>query len=243
MNEDPSTWPAEFIEAKIAEANANAAKSLAEAAQAHAEARKVAASAEEAEIELDREKHDRRKELATDEFHKVYRFTSEVTESSVKACMKQLAEWSRLDPGCEMEICFSSPGGAIIHGVALYDFIRQLQTNGHYITTRALGYAASMAGILLQVGDHRIMAKESWLLIHQGSGGAVGSMGEVEDTVAWFQRIRERIVDIFYDRSHAEGVNAEKPLGRATIKKKYERKDWWLSSEEALKHGFCDEIA
>jgi len=74
--------------------------------------------------------------------------------------------------------------------MALYDYVRGLRRQGHHVTTSSLGYAASMAGILLQVGDKRIMGAESWLLIHEGSFGAVGSVGQVEDTVEWSRRSR-----------------------------------------------------
>jgi ATP-dependent protease ClpP protease subunit len=89
-----------------------------------------------------------------------------------------------------------------------------------------------MAGILLQAGDVRIMGKESWLLIHQVSFGASGSFGEVEDTTKWVDRIQDRVLDIFASRSK---------MSKAQIKRKWNRTDWWISSDEALKLGFVDE--
>jgi ATP-dependent Clp endopeptidase proteolytic subunit ClpP len=152
--------------------------------------------------------------------------------------MRELSVWHRTDPGCDITLILSSPGGSVIYGMAMFDHIRYLQSQGHRVTTKSLGYAASMAGILLQVGDERVMAKESWLLIHQISAGTSGSLGEIEDAVEWYKRMDERGLDIFYERSRG----GKQPLSRAAIKKKYERKDWWLSSDEALKYGFCDRV-
>ena len=45
----------------------------------------------------------------------------------------------------------------VIAGLALYDFIQTLRRKGHKVTTVSYGMAASMAGILLQAGDVRVM--------------------------------------------------------------------------------------
>lgn len=212
---------------------AEALRYAAEAAKFAAEARKAEADADVAELARDREQHKRDKELASDEHHHVYRYTSSVDASSVKACMGQLAFWHRAEPGCAIEIVFTSPGGSVIDGLALFDFIQSLRAAGHHVTTAALGMAASMAGILLQAGDVRVMTAESWLLIHEASFGAVGSMGEVEDRVEWIRKIQSRILDIFAARSN---------LSKRQLDRRWKRKDWWLSSDEALALGLIDEI-
>jgi ATP-dependent Clp endopeptidase proteolytic subunit ClpP len=205
-----------------------------------AEARKAAAEAEVAEhqareqrILADKAERDEQRTLATDEYYHRYVFDKPVAEGSVKSCITKLAEWSRLDPGCDIEIVFNSPGGSVIDGMALYDYITQIKTAGHKVSTSSLGMAASMAGILLQAGDHRKMSAEAWLLIHEGSFGAGGSVGQVEDTVEWVKMIQSRILDIFAAKSK---------LSKAQIKRRWHRKDWWLSSSDALKFGFIDEI-
>ena len=98
--------------------------------------------------------------------------------------------------------------------------------------------AAWMGGILLQSGDKRVMSKESWLLLHRGSGGAVGSMGEIEDTVEWFKKMDERILNIFFGRSRV----GSKPMTKPQLKRAFERKDWWLDADESLALGLCDEV-
>ena len=216
-------------------------KFVAEAEQARANARKANAEAEEAEasarvavLDLERAEEKRLREKVADEYLHVYRFSGPVGETSAKSCMQALEQWSRLDPGCAITLVFSSPGGDVIAGMALWDFLMELKERGHNITTVARGYAASMAGILLQAGDKRIMGAESYLLIHEASFGAVGSFGDVEDTVKWVEKIQERILDIFAARSK---------LSKAQIKRRWHRRDWWLDSDEALKLGFIDAIA
>lgn len=196
--------------------------------------------AETARIGLDRERHKRDKELASDEHHCVYRFLSGVSEDSVKKCIDQLATWHRLEPGCEVTIVFNSPGGSVVDGMALFDYIQEMRRNGHRVITKALGMAASMAGILLQAGDERVMSAESWMLIHQTQFGAIGTFGEVEDRVKWIEKIQNRILDIFAAR--ASSSEAEKPISRATLARRWHRTDWWISSNDALRLGLIDRI-
>jgi ATP-dependent Clp endopeptidase proteolytic subunit ClpP len=171
--------------------------------------------------------------LAQNEHHHVYLFSEQVSESSVKKCISQLTTWSRNDPECDIEININSPGGSIVDGFALIDFVADLQSKGHKITTVALGMAASMGGVILQAGTKRIMGKNAFLLIHEGSLGAVGDYGEVEDRVKFMKLLHEHILDLFVGRSN---------VTKAFIRKNWARTDWWIDSEEALKHGFIDEI-
>lgn len=228
---------AELVKDKL---KAEAEQYRAEAKKANAEARHETAEAVVAEIVRDREKQKRENELAQDDHFRVYRFASDVNSGSAQKCMATLARWSRVDPGCDIHIEFCSPGGSVVDGLALFDAIMQTRRDGHRVITSALGYAASMAGILLQAGERRVMAKESWLLIHEASFGAVGSFGEVEDRVKWIEQIQERILNIFAERSKNSG--ALQPLSKEQIRRRWRRKDWWVDSAAALKHGLVDEI-
>ena len=194
--------------------------------------RQAEAMALAAEISADTVKRENDYNNAGDAYHHVYQFTTEVTGSAVSACIDRLSRWSRMDPACAIEVIFNSPGGAVIPGMALFDYLLSLRAN-HHLTTVALGHAASMAGILLQAGTERVMGKEAWLLIHEISFMAVGKIGDVEDTTDWAKRICERVVQIFADRSK---------LSAKQIESRWKRKDWWLSSDECLKLGFVDAV-
>ena len=181
---------------------------------------------------------------AEDEFQHVWYFGEQVSDASVGRCMASLDLWDRLDPTCEITIYFNSPGGDVIAGMALFDHIQMLRRKGHKFTTIAEGVAASMAGILLQAGDHRIMGAETWVLIHEAAFGTSGKTFQVEDRVEWVKRVQERILDIFATRARQAGEvgTASKPMTRAQLKKNWDRKDWWLSSDDCLKGGIVDEV-
>jgi ATP-dependent Clp endopeptidase proteolytic subunit ClpP len=185
--------------------------------------------------QLDYEKsyEKRMREKAADDENHLYRFGSEVSGGSVGSCIKKLTEWHRLDPKCGIEVIFSSPGGSIIDGFELFDYMQYLRNEGHHLTTGTLGMAASMAGILLQAGDTRWIGQQAWMMIHRAAFGAYGKTFEIEDEVKFVKRVEERILDIFTSRSE---------LTRNKIKRNWERKDWWISSEEAVDLRLVDEI-
>lgn len=202
------------------------------------EARKVAANAAVAEILLDREQEKRANELAANERNRVYVFDSDVSESAVKRCITQLTAMARQEPGCAIELQINSPGGSIFDGFALIDFLRDLRKNGHQITVVGFGMVASMAGVILQAADRRVMGANSLLLIHEGSLGAVGDFGKVEDRVKLMGIMHARILELF--ESRAKPINAK--TTKAFIKRNWQRKDWWMTANDALKLGFVDEV-
>ncbi len=221
------------VDAEIARTEAETRKLVAETVKTEAEARAAAAEAAQAEIDLEEAERARKRAETADDRNYLYRFSGEVSKSTVSGCMKKLTEWSRLDPKCKIEIIFSSPGGSIIDGFELFDFIQHLRNKGHHITTGTLGMAASMAGILLQAGDTRWVGHQAWVMIHRAAFGAFGKTYEVEDEVEFVKRIEERILEIFTTRSK---------LTKQKIKRNWDRKDWWISADEALEAHLVDEV-
>ena len=229
-------------EAEARKAEAEAEKFAAEAKYHAAETRKSIAEAKEqeaqaalAQIGLDREKHKREKELAADEFHHRYLFDKEVSETSVKECIKQFALWERTNGRGPLviDLVINSPGGSVFDGFALIDYINGMQAREHTVNTVAYGMAASMAGVILQIGDTRKMGSNALLLIHEASFGAFGSFGKVEDQVKMVELMHNRILDLFASRSN---------FTKSQIKNRWRRRDWWINAQDCLKHGFIDEI-
>ncbi len=217
---------------------AEAEKFLAEAGEAKSLARKHRAEAKILELALERDLQEREDELSANAHHKVYVFDQAVEDKTVKSCINQLTGWSRQDPECDIEIQVNSPGGVIFAGFALIDFIRDLRSKGHKVTMVTFGMAASMAGVLLQAADVRVMGENAFLLIHEGSMGAIGDFGDIEDRVELMGLMHERILALFEER--ARPINEKTTV--AFIRNRWKRKDWWITAENAKKLGFVDEV-
>jgi len=207
-------------------------------------AKKHATELEAMLLDLQKKKQEHAEKLTLNKYHHIYDFDSSVSSMSVHDCISQLRIWERMEPGCPIEIIFSSPGGSVIDGMHLFDYIQGLKRKGHKITIGTLGMAASMAGILLQAGDHRWVGAEAYVLIHQIAGGAIGKIDEIKDEVKFMEKISDRVLTIFAARcaQAAKNKTATQPLTKRQLKRRWERKDWWLSSAECLKHGIVDEI-
>lgn len=223
----------ERIKAEAEKAKAEGEKARYEAALAEQEAEQGRLATMKRQIDFDREYEKRQRELSDDKYHRIYNFKSVVENGAVSRCMDELTYWHRTAPGCDIDVIFYSPGGDVIDGFALWDFLVRLRREGHKLTTGCVGYAASMAGILLQAGDVRWMGAESYMLIHEAAFMAAGKLGEVEDRVEWVHKIQDRVLDIFAQRSK---------LSKGQIRRRWRRKDWWIDSSEALKLGFVDEV-
>lgn len=162
-----------------------------------------------------------------------YTFYDPVKEITIYKAIEEIALWARRDPQEPINITFVSQGGSVLDGLAFYDFLKKLQDEGTQVNTCALGYSASMAAVLLQAGGERTMGKNSWLLIHEVSDVVGGNMSMIEDQVEFAKRLQGNLLDILAERSS---------LSRAQIQRRWKKKDWWLSSEECLEHGFIDRI-
>lgn len=167
--------------------------------------------------------------------HRVVPFLETVTDSSVKYAIRDLNELAAADMEEPVELVITSPGGSIFAGMALFDHVRWLRSAGLRVDTTALGWSASMAGILLQAGETRRIGHNSWLMIHEASMSLFGAKtSEFRDETELLKRLEDQVLGIFAERS---GRPAE------WIKEQFHRRDWWLSADEAVANGFADEVA
>ena len=163
----------------------------------------------------------------------VYTFYSAVDAESVRECMAELGHWSRRDHGTPITVIFNSPGGSVLDGLALFDYLRQLRSAGHHVTTVALGRAASMGAVLLQAGDHRVIGENAFLLVHEVSHLSAGKVSEMEDNVEFTRRLQKRLLAILSSRS---------AMTEAQIARRWARKEWWLDAAEAVELGLADAV-
>lgn len=197
------------------------------------EIRKLSAEAESAELHLAKYRKEWSNIAANQPLNNIYLFYGGVTDGKVKDAIETLDMWSRRGPGEDITIIFNSDGGSVFAGYALFDFILELRNRGHKVTTKALGMAASMAAVLLQAGDERVMTRNSYVMLHEVSSGSSGSSTDIEDTLKLVRRLEKRGNEIFCDRS---------TLTMPKIKSLTNRKDAWLDADEAMSLGLVDRI-
>lgn len=197
------------------------------------ELRRIEAQARMAELDFQTKERECAIANATADENLSYTFAEVVSEKSVKLCLETLGNWSRRHKDKPMELILNSPGGSVIYGLALFDYIIGLRKRGHYITVVVLGYACSMGSYLLQAADRRVIGRYSMVMIHELSSAAIGSLAQIQDEAKYLKLLQSQLYDILAERS---------TLKLQQIKSRCARKDWWLTAEEALALGFVDEI-
>src|SRR5438067_19464 len=135
------------------------------------------------------------------------------------------------DPKKDINIYINSPGGSVTSGLAIYDTMQFLTCD---VTTYCLGMAASMGAVLLAAGTKgkRYALPNSDIVIHQVSGGAQGTASDVERTVEFMFKLKQRLNKIL---AYHSGQPEDK------VKLDSDR-DYYMSAEEAKNYGLVDEV-
>lgn len=167
---------------------------------------------------------------------RTYDFFDEVCPESVSACIAWLSDWAAENQDSIL-IRLKSPGGDVVEGLALVDYVKGLRNKGLTINTLALGWAASMGSILLQMGEKRYMSENSFMLIHEDrtfyEEPFMEKITDTQDRVKFGWMLEDRCDKLLAERS----IYSPKKL-----REEYSRRDWWLDAKECVAKGFADTI-
>ena len=143
----------------------------------------------------------------------------------------QLLFLESTDPAKDIQIYFNTPGGSVHAGMGIYDTMQYISAK---IATICTGMAASMGAVLLTAGTKgkRSALKHSRIMIHQPMGGASGQASDIEITAREIMKIKTELYEIIALHTGKTLKQVEKDADR----------DYWMTSEEAVKYGMIDEI-
>lgn len=132
----------------------------------------------------------------------------------------------------KIEVQISSPGGSVFDGTAIYNGLR---AHPAHITTRVDGVAASIASVIAQAGDHRVIMSGARMMIHEASGIAIGNAKDMRAFADLLENTNDTIVGIYAGRSGKDSAEFADMLASGT--------DHWMSAQEAVEMGLADEVA
>lgn len=130
-----------------------------------------------------------------------------------------------------IRIFINSQGGHVESGDTIHDMIQFI---GSPVTMIGTGWVAS-AGALIYVAvprERRISLPHTRYLLHQPAGGARGSASDVEIEAREILRMRERLNEIFAERTGQTVQRIEDDT----------RRNFWLSAESAIEYGLVGRI-
>lgn len=140
-----------------------------------------------------------------------------------------IADIAALDADA-ITVHLDSPGGAVFHGVALFN---ELVQHPAHITVKIKGLAASIASVIAQAGDRIEIARTASFMIHDAWGGAEGNEAEFLSMAAILGQLSDQIADVYTART-----------GRGSVKswRQLMRDETWFNANEALEAGLVDEV-
>lgn len=128
-----------------------------------------------------------------------------------------------------IKIFINSDGGSVDTVLHIIDMIHLSKTP---IYTIGMGRVYSAGGLLLMAGHKRYVFPHTSCLIHDGSSGAIGSIGKMLDNLEFTKELEKRM---------KEYILSSTRITEEVYDQNY-RRDWFLFSEEMIALGIADEI-
>lgn len=129
----------------------------------------------------------------------------------------------------EIVVAINCPGGDVFDGIAIYNALR---THPATVTTRVDSLAASIASIIAQAGDHRVMLTSGQMMIHDAWGLSIGNAKEMREMADLLDRQSDVIA----------GIYASRGSGDVAYYRALMEQDRWFTDEEAVAEGLADEV-
>lgn len=156
----------------------------------------------------------------------------EITHDTSNNLIQKLMYLDKKDLG-EITLYINSPGGEVISGLAVYDYIKIMKSP---VRTVTIGDAASMGAIIFLAGEKREMLPHTRILIHDPSYGHLDVSGkkphEIQRGVDSLNKVRETLAEIISEKTNKSldeiySITAE---------------DNYFTAEEAMEFGLATGI-
>jgi ATP-dependent Clp protease protease subunit len=156
---------------------------------------------------------------------------SAINDSVANNVIAQLLFLESEDGKKDITLYIHSPGGHVTAGLAIYDTMQLITCD---VSTVCVGMAASMGAILLAGGakGKRFALPNAEVMIHQPLGGIEGQATDISIHAEHILKTKKRLNGILATHSGRDLKIIEKDTER----------DFFMTSQEALKYGLIDKI-
>ncbi len=155
---------------------------------------------------------------------------TEINDNVAKTVIAQLLFLESESSERDMYLYINSPGGSLTSGIAIYDTIQYIKPN---VVTVCIGFAASMAAIILSAGTKgkRCSLVDSRIMINKPSIGKNTTVDidlAKKEVIKWRRKVAEILA------LHTS----------QTIEKVYQdiEQDYYMSAMEAKEYGIIDQV-
>jgi ATP-dependent Clp protease protease subunit len=154
-----------------------------------------------------------------------------IDDNVANIILAQLLFLDAEDPERDIFMYINSPGGHVYAGLAIYDTMQHLRAP---VSTFCVGFAASMAAVLLAAGakGKRNALPHARVMIHQPSGGSQGTASDIEIQAREILYTREKLNGILAKHTGQDVKQIEDDVDR----------DRFMSAEMAVGYGLIDRV-
>ena len=132
----------------------------------------------------------------------------------------------------EINVYINSIGGSVAEGNAIYNILKRQSAP---VTVYVDAFAYSVASVIAMAGDKVIMPSNTTMMIHNARMGAYGTAEMLRKVADDLDTINEASCNTYLIKSNGK-VSKEKLTEMLNA-------ETYLTADEALKYGFCDEVA
>ena len=156
---------------------------------------------------------------------------SEIEAQMANLIVAQLLYLNREDSERPIQMYIQSPGGEVYAGMAIYDAIQQISAP---VSTTAVGLTASFGTVVLVSGAHgrRFALPNATIHMHQPHGGAQGQTTDIMIHANEYQRMKDRLLDIFVEHTGQPRDIIEHDIDR----------DIYFDPMRAVEYGLVDAV-
>jgi len=129
----------------------------------------------------------------------------------------------------QINLFINSPGGSVFEGFAIYNLLRNHKAR---VVAYVDGIAASIASVILCAADEIIMRENGMVMIHDPSGGTMGTASEQRKLADILDKITDSIVQAYQNRTGKSDADLRRLMAEET----------WLNAREAVAMGFADKV-
>ena len=131
--------------------------------------------------------------------------------------------------GDSVRVEINSPGGDVFAGLAIYNGLRN---SGKKVNVRVLGLAASAASLVAMAGDTIEMPENSFMMVHNPWGFAMGGASDMRDTADMLDKLGASLASTYAKRTGKSTEEITALLDAET----------WMSAAEAVEAGFATSV-
>jgi ATP-dependent Clp protease, protease subunit len=153
----------------------------------------------------------------------------DIEATSPKMVHDQLAEAN----GQPVEVDINSGGGEVFAGSEIYSALRAYSLNGGRVSVNIVGLAASAASVIAMAGDVVRITPVGQIMIHNARiNGASGDYRDMNHMSGVLKNVNQTLANAYRLKTGKTESELLAMLDDET----------WLTPEQALLHGFVDEI-